>query len=90
MTAIGPGLVYLLCLATSAACALLLARSYLRDRARLLLWVAAGFAALAVNNLLLVADLILLPSVDLWIWRQVAAGVGIAVLLYGFLWEVER
>lgn len=90
MTDIAPALVYLLCLATSTACAVLLARSYLRDRIRLLLWVSIGFAALAVNNLLLVADLVLLPTIDLWIWRQVAAGVGVVVLLLGFLWEVER
>jgi hypothetical protein len=90
MTLLGPALVYLLCLATSAAAALLVARSYWRARSRLLLWVSIGFGALALNNLLLVVDLLVLPTVDLWIWRQLAAGLCIVVLLYGFLWEVGR
>lgn len=90
MTFLGPTLVYLLCLATSALCAILLVRAYLRARSRLLLWTAIGFACLAVNNLLLVTDRLVLPAIDLWLWRQVALGVSIAVLLYGFLWEVER
>lgn len=90
MTFLGPTLVYLLCLATSALCAILLVRAYLRARSRLLLWTAIGFAGLAVNNLLLVTDRLVLPAIDLWLWRQVALGVSIAVLLYGFLWEVER
>ncbi|MFI4963760.1 MAG: DUF5985 family protein [Caulobacterales bacterium] len=89
MTVLGPALVYLLCLATSVACAILLARSYFRDRTRLLLWVSLGFIALAANNLLLVVDLLVLPTVDLWIWRQIVVAVSIGVLLYGFLWEVE-
>jgi hypothetical protein len=37
-----------------------------------------------------VHDLLVLPTVDLWIWRQLSAGLCIAVLLYGFLWEVDR
>ncbi len=84
----GAALIYLLCLLTSSLCAVLLARSYLRDRSRLLLWVALGFAALSVNNLLLVVDLLLLPNVDLWVLRQLAMGIAICVFLYGFLWEL--
>ncbi|MFL5298045.1 MAG: DUF5985 family protein [Phenylobacterium sp.] len=89
MTPIAPTAVYLLCLATSVICAGLLLRAWLASRARLLLWTAASFLFLAVNNLLLVADLVLLPSVDLWIWRQVAAALALGVLLYGFIWEAE-
>lgn len=90
MTFLGPTTVFILCLATSLLCAILLVRAYLSARSRLLLWSAIGFAGLAVNNLLLVADRLVLPAVDLWLWRQVALGLSIAVLLYGFLWEVER
>ena len=50
--------VYILCFLTSAACALLLIRSYRRSRARLLLWSGVAFVALAANNLLLVIDLL--------------------------------
>ena len=89
MTRLLPALVYILCMLTSGACAALLARSYLRQRTRFLAWISVGFAALAANNLLLVADLVLLPSMDLWIWRQVALAVCIGVLLFGLLWEME-
>jgi hypothetical protein len=88
MSRLAPAVVYILCLLTSGACAALLARSYLRNRTRSLAWISAGFAALALNNLLLVADLVLLPSVDLWVFRQTALGLCIVVLLIGLLWEL--
>ncbi|KQY35870.1 hypothetical protein ASD38_04820 [Caulobacter sp. Root487D2Y] len=87
MSLLAPQLVYLLCLATSLVCAVLLARAHGRSRHRLLLWCAISFALLALNNLLLVADLVLLPARDLWIWRQVAAAAALGVLLGGFIWE---
>lgn len=90
MSSPGPTLVYLLCMATSLTCAALLVRSYLRDRSRLLLWTSIGFAGLALNNLALVIDLILLPAVDLWICRQIAIALSLVVLIYGFLWETSR
>jgi hypothetical protein len=52
--------------------------------------VAAGFVFLALNNLALVADMVVFPSVDLWIWRQLPAAVALGVLLYGFVWEMDR
>ena len=89
MNAFAPTAVYFLCLLTSVVCAGLLLRSYLRARSRLLLWTAVSFGFLALNNLALVADMVIFPSVDLWIWRQVAAFLALGVLLYGFIWEVE-
>ena len=82
-------LVYGLCVATSALCAALLARAYLRSRTRLLLWTATCFVFFAINNLLLVADALLFPDIDLSPWRQAAAGLGLASLLYGFIWEAR-
>lgn len=82
--------VYLLCLATSVTCALLLARSYARTRARLLLWSALCFAFLSLNNVVVVIDLLVLPkTVDLSLWRLAASAVAVGVLLYGFIWESE-
>ena len=49
-----PTAVYLLCFATSSACAYLLARSYARTGTRLLLWSALCFLFLAANNLAVV------------------------------------
>jgi hypothetical protein len=84
-----PALIYGLCLAASAGCAGLLARAYLRTQTRLLLWTAISFGFFALNNLVLVIDMLVLPDWDLWIWRQFAAGVGLIVLLFGFVWEMQ-
>lgn len=84
-----PALIYGLCLASSAGCAGLLARAYLRTRTRLLLWTAISFCFFALNNLILVVDMLVLPDVDLWLWRQLAAGAGLTVLLLGFVWEMR-
>lgn len=81
--------VYLLCLAASVGCAWLLTRSYLASRTRLLLWSAVCFALLAVNNLLVVVDLLVLPSIDLVPFRRLASLSAVAVLLFGFIWETE-
>jgi hypothetical protein len=89
LKAIAPTAVYLLCLLTSTVCAGLLLRAYARGRARLLLWTALSFVCLALNNLLLVADMLVFTQVDLWPARQLAAGAALAVLLYGFIWEAE-
>ena len=88
MQAVAPA-VYLFCFLTSAAAMLLLLRAYWRSRTRLLLWSALGFVALALNNLLLFADLVLLPTVDLLPWRDACALASVALLLYGFIWEVD-
>jgi hypothetical protein len=84
-----PAAVYLLCLLTSAGCALLLVRSYLRTRTTLLLWTALCFVLLALNNLLLVADVLVFPQVDLSVWRQVTGLAAVSVLVYGFVRETN-
>jgi hypothetical protein len=88
--ALAPTAVYLLCLATSVLCAGLLLRAWFRSRKRLLLWTALSFVCLALNNLFLVADVVIFPDVYLWPLRPLAALAAIAVLLYGFIWEAER
>ncbi len=81
--------VYLLCFITSAVAMLLLLRSYRQNRTRLLLWSALSFVALAINNFLLFVDIVLLPDLDLRLARFATAFVGIAVLLYAFIWELD-
>jgi len=90
MTPVAPTAVYLLCLVTSVICAALLIRAWRSSRTRLLLWTAASFGFLALNNLILVADLVFLPATDLWVWRQAAAALGLGVLIWGFVWEADR
>ena len=80
-------LVYLLCTATCLAVALLLARQYRRRRTRLLFWAALCFVGLTANNVLLFADLVLYPSVNLATWRGLTAAVAVGVLLYGLIWD---
>jgi hypothetical protein len=82
--------VYGLCLLASALCAFLLLRAWRQSRSRLLLWTATAFVFLALNNLFLVADMVVLPGVDLWYWRQAASLAAIGVLVYGFIWEAEQ
>ena len=80
--------VYLLCAATSIACATLLLRGYVRQRTRLLLWSSLCFGLLAINNALLFIDLIVVPvTVDLTLWRGLTALGGVSILLFGLLWE---
>ena len=79
--------VYALCALTSVACAWLLLRGYARSRVRLLLWSGLCFAGLAVNNILLFVDLRVLPATDLSVVRTIPAVIGVALLLYGLIWE---
>jgi hypothetical protein len=79
--------VYLLCAATSAACAVLLLRAHQRTGTRLLLWSGLCFVGLALNNAVLVVDLIVVPDIDLSTWRLVPAVLGVGLLLYGLVWE---
>jgi hypothetical protein len=79
--------IYILCAATSLACAVLLCRGYLRTRARFLLWSGLCFLALAVNNALLFIDLVVLPERDLSLARSLTALAGLLLLLYGLIWD---
>jgi hypothetical protein len=83
------GTIYALCALTAAFCAILLLQSYTRSGYRLLLWSGLCFAGLAVNNLLLVVDKIVVPAVDLSPWRTAAALLAMCVLLYGLVWDAE-
>jgi hypothetical protein len=81
--------VYILCAATSGFCAILLYRGFRSSGVRLLFWSALCFFGLALNNVLLIIDIRVVPSVDLSTWRLVPAVVGVALLLYGLIWETK-
>ena len=80
--------IYLLCVITSLLCAWLLGRAWLRARSRLLIWSAVCFALLAINNLVLAADVLLLPDIDLSTLQRLTSLSGICVLLFAFIWEI--
>ena len=81
--------VYVLCMLTSAACAVLLLKSYRATRTRLLLWSSLCFVGLALNNLLLFADLVLVPSTDLSILRNLTAASALGLLVFGLVWDAK-
>lgn len=85
---IGPA-IYALCAATALACAVLLLRGYRRSGARLLLWAGLCFLGLTLNNALVFVDLVLVPSLDLFTWRNVAALLAVGTLLYGLVWDLK-
>ena len=82
-------LVYVLCAATSTLCAVLLYRGYRTSRARLLVWSCICFVGLAVNNVLLIVDVRVVPTTDLSVWRLLPALIGVGALLYGLIWETR-
>ena len=84
-----PAAVYILCFLTSSACAFLLARNYKRTSARLLMWSALCFLFLAFNNLVVIVDLLLVPSADFRLLRVGLSLAGVSVLLVGFVWDRE-
>ena len=81
--------VYLLCVLTSALCAVLLGRSYLLTRKRLLLWSSLCFVLLAANNLVVVLDLAVFADVDLRLLRHALSLGAVLLLLIGFIWSRE-
>jgi len=83
-------IVYALCALTSLACCVMLMRGYRRTHVRLLLWSALCFGCFALNNILLILDVQVLPTHDLSVVRSIPSVVGIALLLYGLVWESDR
>lgn len=81
--------VYILCAITSALCAILLFRGYLRSRLPFLLWSSVCFIGLFANNVLLFVDKVVFPNIDLSFWRSLGAVLGLAMLLYGLIWDAE-
>lgn len=81
-------LIYVLCFVTSLLCVGLLVRSYRASRTRLLLWSSICFGGLALNNGLLLVDM-LVPEFDLSYPRAIVALVAITMLIYGVIRDVH-
>lgn len=81
-------MVYVLCLFTSLLCALLLYKSYLEGRSKLLLYCALCFLGLAFNNLILFLDLNVILEVDLSPYRNFVGVVAVTCMIWGLIAEV--
>lgn len=80
-------IIYALCTFTSAICAWMLFRGYLRKRYRLLFWSGLCFTALSINNFLVILDKTIFLATDLSTWRLAMALIALLLLLYGLIWE---
>ena len=79
--------VFILCAVTSIICAVLLWRGWRSSGARLLLGSALCFVGLAINNVMLVVDELLVPDRDLHLTRDLSGFAAVAILLCGLLWD---
>jgi hypothetical protein len=83
-------IVYIVGTLTCLLCTVLLGRSYLRSRTRLLFWSSICFVFLAANNVLLLIDLYVIPvAVSLALARTATALAGFLALLLGLLWDAR-
>jgi Family of unknown function (DUF5985) len=79
--------IYILCGLTSVACAFLLFRQFRVTKGRLLFWATLCFVCLAITNILLFIDLVILPERDLSVLRNAITLAGLLMLLYGLIRE---
>ncbi len=82
-----PGLVYLLCAATSFLCAALLCRGFVRTGVRLLLYSGICFVGFTIDNIVLYLDVIVIPEIDISLIRRLPGLLALVVLLFGLVWE---
>ena len=80
---------YLLCALSSLVCFVLLLRAYLKNRQSLLLWSSLCFFFYLIQNTVLFADLVLVPQIDLLVWRAVLGLCGSALFLFALIWETR-
>ena len=80
-------LVYIIASIIALACCILLVQGYRRSGRRLLMWSGICFAFLALENLLLFVDLVIVPGIDLRIVRGMSSLIGMGALVFGLIWE---
>ena len=83
------GIVYGLCMLTALTCAWLLLQAYRKTHYRLLFWCSLFFSISAMNNVFLVVDKVMYPTLDLTLYRYLVALAGLFVLLPGLILERE-
>ena len=83
--------VFLLCALMSTACTVALYKGYGKTRNKLLLYGAICFFLLALNNIFICVDLILLPEIELNgpFWRNFLTASAGCALLSGLIAELS-
>lgn len=79
--------VFALSAITAVLCSGLLMRGYWHNGVRLLLWAGICFAALALENIVLIVNEYV--TADLTVLRLLIPLFGVVALLYGLLWESD-
>lgn len=82
-------LIYSLCAVTALVCTGLLLRGYYKTKYKLLFWAGLCFCLQTANNVLLVIDKAIVPSVDLLSWRLLIAVISLTLLIVGLIWDFE-
>ena len=78
---------YLLCTGTALLSCVLLLRAYGRTGTRLLFWSGLCFGLLALSNTMVLVDKVFLPQIDAPEVRIGTALLGVALLLFGLIFE---
>ena len=78
---------YGLCAATSVSAAVLLLLRYRERPSRLLFWSAIAFGGLALQNVLVAVDLVMIPHVDLSALRAIVGALAMLVFVFGLISE---
>ena len=73
----------------SLACTIVLSYSYANRGARLLFWCALFFVCLTLNNVLLFFNMVVVPHLDLRLYRFASAAAGLLFVLYGLIYEAQ-
>ena len=79
--------VFVLCALVSTVCAVMLYLGYRRSRTRLLFWSSLCFAGLAINNVMLMIDHVMVAGLDFTLYRSVIALTAVLLLVYGLITE---
>lgn len=76
-----------LCALMALLCATLSFRGYLRSKYKLLLWSGLCFSGLTLSNLVMVADVYLIPNHNLGLVRLFLGLFAMLILIYGLIFN---
>ncbi len=81
-------IVFTLCAIASVFVAYLLARAYRQRPSKILFWSAICFGGLALNNVILFVDLVLMPeNITYSLLRNWIIVGSVGSLVYGLVWD---